>query len=103
MKPFIEMKQIIPKCQYGLGYRDKVGINNLNIDLLNKLFKVLNDKNYLVIDLIFLDLSDAFDTISHKRLIYKLQKYGISGKFLNIITETFEKRKQIIKYEDTFF
>ena len=100
LKPFLEMKQVIPKSQY--GYRDKIGISNIHIDIKTKIYETLNDKNYLGIDMIFLDLSDAFDTISHNRLIHKLEKYGINGKFLNIIKASFESRKQIIKYEDSF-
>ena len=88
LKPFLEMKEIIPKSQY--GYRDKIGISNIHIDIQTKIFETLNDKNYLEIDMIFLDLSDAFDTLSHKRLLHKLEKYSINGKFLNIIKASFE-------------
>ena len=33
-------------------------------------------------DVILLDFSKAFDTVSHEKLIYKLHGYGIRGKTL---------------------
>ena len=52
--------------------------------------------------MIFLDLSDAFDSVSHKRLLNKLKNYNIKGLFLDIISDTFEERQQIVKYKDTY-
>ena len=37
------------------------------------------------VDVIYLDLQKAFDTVPHNRLIRKVESYGISGKFLNWI------------------
>ena len=45
---------------------------------MNEWTKLLDSKNNL--DIIYLDLQKAFDKVSHKKLLYKLNKIGISGQ-----------------------
>ena len=47
-----------------------------------------------VIDAIYLDFSKAFDTVPHRRLLGKLESYGIQGKTLNWINSFLKGRKQ---------
>ena len=53
-------------------------------------------------DVIFLDLSKAFDSVPHERLLLKLNRYGIDGQlhlwFRNFLT----KRKQRVLICGTF-
>ena len=51
------------------------------------------------IDLIFLDFSKAFDSISHKLLIFKLRKFGISGKILKWMSNYLLDRLQCVAVE----
>jgi hypothetical protein len=46
------------------------------------------------IDTIYLDFSKAFDTVPHRRLIQKLECYGITGKLLKWIKSFLTNRKQ---------
>lgn len=45
----------------------------------------------------FLDLAKAFDTVSHKRLIEKVEKIGIRGIALNIIKNYLKDRQQYVR------
>ena len=53
--------------------------------IVSNLIEMLNDithniDNKLNVDLITIDFSRAFDSISHSKLIQKLEAYGISEK-----------------------
>ena len=49
---------------------------------------------------IFIDLSKAFDTIDHKKLLCKLYSYGIRGLAYNLIKRYLSNRYQCVKIED---
>ena len=44
---------------------------------VNRLLTEIEDKKHVIG--IFVDLSKAFDTIDHKKLLLKLEHYGIRG------------------------
>ena len=53
-----------------------------------QLLQVMEDFTYLIdnsqpIDVIYLDFQKAFDQVSHQRLLYKLNSYGITVNILN--------------------
>ncbi|CAB4021451.1 Hypothetical predicted protein [Paramuricea clavata] len=45
-------------------------------------------------DMIYLDFSKAFDSVSHLKLLLKLQQHGISGLLLNWISDYLSNRRQ---------
>ena len=50
---------------------------------------------------IFLDLSRAFDTLSHNILIRKLYYYGIRGTALDWVSNYLSGRKQFVSYNNS--
>ena len=50
---------------------------------------------------LFLDSKKAFDTVDHKILISKLEKYGIRGTALHLFQRYLSERKQICKIQNT--
>ena len=54
------------------------------------------------IDIIYTDISRAFNTVSQPKLISVLQSYGVCNNVLNWITSFISYRKQCVCINDTF-
>ncbi|MEW8548554.1 MAG: reverse transcriptase family protein [Candidatus Thiodiazotropha sp.] len=54
------------------------------------------------IDIVFLDYRKAFDSVPHRRLIYKLSKYGFGETFTRWITNFLCNRTQTVSLRGTF-
>jgi hypothetical protein len=54
----------------------------------------INIKNGNITRVAFIDFSRAFDTVCHKKLLYKLACYGVRGQLLNIIESFLYNRSQ---------
>ena len=70
-----------------------------------QLLKCKNDWTNLLdkgksVDVIYIDFCKAFDSVSHPKLLFKLEKYGINDKCLNWIKEFLTDRSQQVKVED---
>ena len=80
----------------------KYGFAKGTTDALNKITDIiyshLDKSTPLIIS--FLDLAKAFDTVNHKILIGKLERYGIRGKTLELMNCNLSNRKQVVKLED---
>ena len=53
------------------------------------------------VNIITIDFAKAFDTVSHNKLLYKLQTYGICGKFKLWIKEFLFSRSLKITLKNT--
>ncbi|XP_074653608.1 uncharacterized protein LOC141907764 [Tubulanus polymorphus] len=66
-----------------------------------QLAETLNDwttylDNNETFDVVFLDFKKAFDKVTHKRLLKKVENYGIRGKLLDWISDFLANRKQAV-------
>ena len=89
MKHLLENELLI-KEQHGFVPRRSCMTNLLcTLDAITELFDQGN-----AVDEIFLDFQKAFDKVPHQRLLYKVEKMGISGNVLNWIEAFLSNRKQ---------
>ena len=88
-KYFIQNRLITNK-QHGFVKQKSCTTNLLEaFDFIS--YSISND---LPVDIIYLDFAKAFDTVPHRRLLYKLKAYGIEGKLLIWIESFLSKRRQ---------
>ena len=77
------------------GFRQQHSCENAICELVSAIVNNQEQKNPTIG--IFLDLSKAFDTLSHKILLQKLNKYGIRGKASEWFTSYLNKRQLRVK------
>ena len=66
---------------------------------INKILSEVENKNHVVG--VFIDLSKAFDTIDHQKLLIKLEHYGIRGRCHKILESYLSGRTQQTKFQGT--
>ena len=66
---------------------------------VNKILTEIESKNHVIG--IFIDLSKAFDTIDHQKLLTKLEHYGIRGICHDLLTSYLSNRKQLTNFQQT--
>ena len=88
---------LLSKRQFGF-----INGRSTTLQLLTYLDECLNTiANGGVVDTIYLDFAKAFDTVPHRRLLGKLQAYGIEGNTLHWIKGFLEDRTQEVVVNGT--
>ena len=93
---FLVAKNVLYEKQFGLR-RNHSTSHAINYSIKYIADKIEQKKHVIGI---FLDLSKAFDTICHEKLLVKLDSYGIRGNCLKLIKNYLLNRKQITKFNN---
>ena len=92
---FLDKRSILYPKQY--GFRTKYSTTHAVLDITTSLFDNIKDKIFSC--LVMLDLRKAFDTVSHERLLLKLEHYGIRGTALALLKSYLTNRMQFVNID----
>ena len=94
---FLETNNLLSPKQFGFRKNKSCSLQLLKCknDWSNSL-----DKGKPV-DVVYIDFCKAFDTVSHQKLILKIEKYGITGNLLSWISDFLSERSQQVKVNDS--
>ena len=88
----LRTNNLLSSKQYGF-----VSGRSTAVQLLSYLDKCIEKiVNGNVVDTIYLDFAKAFDSVPHRRLLGKLEAYGIQGPILNWIKALLSDRNQVV-------
>ena len=93
---YLDSNNLIHKHQY--GFRKNHSTEYAALHIVNYLNYEL-DRNRTPTN-VYLDLSKAFDTLSHNILIRKLKHYGVCDSALNLMKSYLEDRKQFVQFDE---
>ena len=87
---------MLKDCQFGFRHKQST---ELAVTLFTDKIKKKVDEGKIV-GAIFIDLSKAFDTLSHTKIITKLQSYGVDSIELKWFQDYLFNRTQFVKFGD---
>jgi len=96
MQDFLKKFNVIHNRQY--AYQKGKGSETLLADFADLINGKLNEGLHVLC--LFLDLSKAFDTLDHQKIINSLEYSGIRGKTLYWISNYLKERKMTVKVQD---
>ena len=95
---FLISKGIIYDKQF--GFRQNHSTSHAINYSINNIISEIERSNHVIG--IFIDLSKAFDTINHNKLLVKLEHYGIRGVCYNLMKNYLTNRTQYTDFQRTF-
>lgn len=89
---FFDRHKIISKNQY--GFQQNSNTTSATVNLINEIQVNLDERK--LCSAIFIDVSKAFDCVSHTILLKKLHQYGIRNKAFSLIESYLNNRCQCV-------
>ena len=93
---YLETNNLLSNCQH--AYRRSHSTITCLYESVNYLYKMIDNKRWTAIA--SLDLSKAFDSISHTLLLKKLLKLGLSRSSIDWISSYLTSRTQVTKFKN---
>ena len=84
--------------KYQFGFLKNTGTADAMCKITDIIYKNLDKSKPIIAT--YIDLAKAFDTVNHKLLLDKLEKYGIRGSVLELIRSYLTGRKQKVRIDD---
>ena len=89
---FLDKHSVLIASQY--GFCPNRSSTHAILDIVSTTYDNINNKKYTA--MVTLDLTKAFDTVCHKRLLLKLGHYDIRGTAYNLLQSYLSKRSQYV-------
>ena len=94
----VESNGLMSESQH--GFRSGRSVQTNMIDFLNKTTKWLDEGRSF--DVVYMDFAKAFDKVCHRRLLVKLEEFGILGEVLNWLEDWLSGRRQQVRVEGEY-
>lgn len=82
------------------GFRQNTSTNDAIAYLTNKIYQSIDSSTPSAC--VFIDLAKAFDTISHKRVLEKLEDFGVRGICHKLFRDYLKNRTQYVNIDNNF-
>lgn len=96
---FLESASVLYASQF--GFRKACGTTNACMEVVDHIYEQLDAEGVRFVSGLFVDLSKAFDCVSHRLLLNKLEKYGIRGAVNDLLADYLRGRMQYVALDDS--
>jgi len=94
VKNYFDHFRLLSENQFGFWKNKSTELASINF--LKYILPAVTQNSFCIC--VFLDFSACFDTISREILLKKLERYGVRGKSLELITTYFANRLQYVSF-----